>query len=234
MPLVVYNPSCRLSETVPSEVLPPACDNIESTLHKSTSPKRKFQAVEVHILPTFPPTDFVLVFEGFPTWLIALEPIWTKSITIVGFSSEEQLIQQLQNQGLPVSLMQRALYRFSKSKIRFVPAVVPVENQTIFLLSGSVHFIIHMFTMMKLFTQPIIASVAGHFHQCFRFGRPPTVGRDLLPYVVWHRVRHETVGGATRFVSVFGLMNCGTIRPNVTSLRKLLVTSWIIEAAQNF
>jgi hypothetical protein len=42
------------------------------------------------------------------------------------------------------------------------------------------------------------------------------------PCVQWHRVRHESVGGSSTFVSVFGIRNSVMVHPNTTAIRRTI------------
>lgn len=186
------------------------------------SQKRKFQAVEVHILPTFTPVSLVLFFEGFPLWLVGIEPMWTSMLTIIGFPSSDALLGSLEQQGYPLDVVKLSLSRFNESKILYLQTLPCDLDFDVLLVSGSVEFLVRFFKAQRLSTHCIVGTVNRHYHQRFKHGRPVSIGRTIVPHVEWFRIRHETVGGASDHTTVHGTMNCGSISPHVTTLRRTI------------
>lgn len=210
------------SVVAPLSVLPLPIDSLsndQQTLSLST-PKRKFRAIEVHILHTIEQIDLMLIFEGFPLWLLSLEPVWVRSILIVGFSDHEMLLRKLTDRGYPLLIFQRALSRFATGKIRYTLTLPGKLDEDLVLISGQLSFLISTFERLSTVSQPVIGTIDSHVHCRFHFGRPANVNRDLVPFVTWHRIRHATVGGASNFIAVHGTMNGAELTPRVSSLRR--------------
>lgn len=148
--------------------------------------------------------------------------MWTRTITIVGFEHEASLLGTLELKAYPISFLKRTLGRLGSGKIRYTLTIDGFFHVDLILLSGTLPFLMAQISNLASVSCPVVGTVDGHFHQRFKFGRPGLVGRDVFQAVKWYRVRHETVGGASLFVTAHAVMNCGSIQPHVTAVRRTI------------
>jgi hypothetical protein len=92
--------------------------------------------VEVQLIRSGSPKDVILVFEGCPVWLLALEPSKMKNIYIINFSSYKQMISTLQSQGHSIVLIERAFRCFGIKRVLF-GLIDNVSKSALLLASGS-------------------------------------------------------------------------------------------------
>jgi hypothetical protein len=73
------------------------------------------------------------------------------------------------------------------------------------LASGSLHYIDSLLSVLSASpVSRVIGVVNHHFHGRLRNGRPSGLSiQGRTDWNTWTRVRHETVGGSTRFVGLF-------------------------------
>jgi hypothetical protein len=81
-----------------------------STLAESLIESRARQ-VEVQVIGNISAIEVILIFEGFPVWLLGLEPSKFRKIYIFGFSNKDQLMSWLLTKGHQVELLERVICR---------------------------------------------------------------------------------------------------------------------------
>jgi hypothetical protein len=181
--------------------------------------------VEVHTLPVIAGHRFALVCEGFPIWLLGLEPSWITSVTLVGFGSLADWLESLSSRSFPTQLVERAYSRINPMKVHFVSSSESIPNDVdVFLLSGSLPYLLEQFQYFKCIQVPTIGTIDSHVSSRFNHGRPKGVDRSTAPDLAWFRIRHETVGGMTLFNAVHATRHTGCVLPQVTTLRRKIAS----------
>jgi hypothetical protein len=172
-------------------------------------------AVDITMLQRYTPLTFEVIFQTFPTWILALDPVNVRSVRFPGYSAPAHLFRSLDFRGQDSSLIQRALSRLGASKVVFgsSPTLPNVR-----LVSGTLSFLVPYFNDTSTL---VVGVVDGHFHGRLRNQRPPGIRLMGLNHVSWERVRHTSVGGCTTFIALFGI-NQGHISPRTTILRRTI------------
>jgi hypothetical protein len=181
----------------------------------SVAPERQ---VVVELLFARESIDVTLIFEGFPVWLLGLDPCRIGHICIVGYADRASLIKKLTARHQPGYIVNRLLKRFGVSRTSFSAQNTSPKQNTLTLVSGTIHYIDSLVSTLSQFpSSPVIGVLDHHFHGRLRNGRPSNLDVHRNE---WSRVLHETVGGVTRFVGLF----CSSMEllPVVSTLRRTL------------
>jgi hypothetical protein len=170
----------------------------------SIEQEEKFQRkVEVHVLSLPEQLEVALVFEGFPVWLLGLEP--SQSLVIFGYETRAGLVSSLISKGHPGVLVDRLLSRFDVTQVNFQIECHQQLPNALLLVSGTIHCINSVVSVMGAApASRIIGVLDFHFHGRLRNGRPSGISlAQKTDWNLWTRDWHETVGGSTRFVGLF-------------------------------
>jgi hypothetical protein len=202
--------SSALRVVLPEDVL---TDNKE--VHLST------RRVEAHTLSIPLSHSFYLLFQRFPIWLLCLELSWTSTVFILGYVSRESLLLRLRVLQIPTGLLERALDRLGVDRVVYLGSLsLPLEfaARSILLISGDLHFVDTETQRLSWVAFPVIGTLDHHFYQRFRGGLPQGLV-STSNNVLWIRIRHEAVGGASTFRGVHAVCNVGkTVHPEGVSL----------------
>jgi hypothetical protein len=95
--------------------------------------------VEEGILMIPKRVSFVLRFQGFPSWILALDRTVVKQVTFVDWSSPSELIQWITNNKLSASMVNAAIAHIGLGKVRYGATF---DADAIWLISGSVDYVV--------------------------------------------------------------------------------------------
>jgi hypothetical protein len=192
-----------------------------STLAESLIESRARQ-VEVQVIGNISAIEVILIFEGFPVWLLGLEPSKFRKIYIFGFSNKDQLMSWLLTKGHQVELLERVICRVSNKRLVYQLEHSGINEKCLVLVSGSLGYVdASIAAMSQGGTTNIIGVVDHHFHDQLRNGRPAGISLiNLRNGNIWTRVQHESVGGVTCFTALF----CSIVElsPQITALRRTI------------
>jgi hypothetical protein len=187
----------------------------EETMHP---PQRE---IEIKLLGKSILVDVMLIFENFLVWLVGLEPSRVGKIQLSGFENKESFVASLDPNKQLGDVVDRIIHRFSPTRVSFTESHTsrPSPNCLV-LISGSLQYIASVVDWCSM-SGNVIGVVDHHFHGRLRNGRPRGISvSSMLGGAVWTRVRHESVGGVTKFVGLFcSLMN---LDPLVSTLQQTL------------
>jgi hypothetical protein len=113
------------------------------------------------------------VFQGVPVWMLALEPSRVGNVYIVGHDSQTSLVEWLNSKDKPGSIIERLLGRFGSNQLKFWQQVARPSINGLTLVSGSLHYIDSIVSVLSAGPQmPVVGVVDHHFHGRLRNGRP--------------------------------------------------------------
>jgi hypothetical protein len=166
--------------------------------------------------------DVALIFENFPTWMMGLEPSRIRHIHILGFDSQQMLLDYLGERGHPTQVLQRLLQRFGGQRVYFHSSRHHSVEQDVTLVRVSLSYISSIVaTVSTVSRHGVIGVLDHHFYGRLRKGRPSGVeatthGSPLC----WTKICHESVGGVSTFVALF----CSPVKlePEITMLQRTL------------
>jgi hypothetical protein len=183
----------------------PLCDLVSTTFTGTQ--------VEVAWLPSSSPIPVDLAFEHYPVWLPSLDPRYISNATILGHSCMEDLMSHVKLFCGDTSLVSCVLHQFGMHPLKFgYPS--PTSSGRLALLSGSMSYLQQW---MNTQISPSLGVLDHHYSGRLRCGRPSGMGIIRSGHFVWHRVRHETVGGGTDSATLF----C-TNKPNIVPITTIL------------
>jgi hypothetical protein len=161
--------------------------------------------VEIRVITKAYEFNVLLVFEGFPVWLLGLEQSPIRNLYIAGCHDRQTLVEQLNLQQQPGVIVTQLLNHFSKDRVIFGKQTSFEMSNLLTLVSGSIHYIDSMVSSLsRSATNQVIGVLDHHFHGRLRNGGPSGLAFEhRTDWNYWTRVRHETVGGTTRHVGLF-------------------------------
>jgi hypothetical protein len=110
-----------------------------------------------------------MISEGYPVWLLALEPSWTNHVTLVGWTSLDSLITDLTACNFPTDLISRAYGRLSSNKVGFIDKISTSDTfHGIMLVSGSIPFLIEKIKSLPVSTVSVVGTVDTHVSSRFK------------------------------------------------------------------
>jgi hypothetical protein len=125
-----------------------------------------------------------LRFEGFPIWLLSLEPTLLSQVVIKNTVNQEELLQSMQTQGFSMELVLAALRNVGLGRVTYsVKDTLP--ESSLLLVSGSISFVTNW---NKKVPSPMLVLCNEHVHN-----RRTRYGSTLR----WTRLRHDIFGGVT-------------------------------------
>jgi hypothetical protein len=177
--------------------------------------------IEIILLGESTLVDVMLVFESFPVWLAGLEPSRFGKIQLSGFENKESFLASLDPNIQLGDFVDRILHRLGPTRVSITESRTsrPSPNCLV-LISGSLQYIALVVDWFSM-SGNVIGVVDHHFHGRLRNGRPSGISvSSMLGGAVWTRVRHESVGGVTKFVGLF----CSSMNldPTVSTLQRTL------------
>jgi hypothetical protein len=173
------------------------------TTHSSvTNPGR---VVETGFIPNFRPREFALVFDGFPSWLLAMERSFCSHLHFMGWSLAASLREHLETTGAAVALVHKAVAHLGLGRVSYCGHDAPPEGALI-LVSGLPAFLEAV--ALRYAGREVLMIESAH---CTT-KRPP-------PGPAWVRLAHRSFGGPTHFVALFGSHGI-TFVPTGTALRR--------------
>jgi len=205
---VLSNPTpTSVSTSIPDEnpKMENVCDENESCeviYDVQLDRKRK---VEEGLLYMPTPMTFDIFFESLPLWILNLEPSYVKAINFAQFDSESTLFSHL------LSLDGGAFYVDTVQKVNSTLMYKQTLNPTsLILISGSLTF---------------FSAVLKHLDKDFKFLfiHDAHVRFRHLPHMAshtFHRLRHVSFGGATKFETLWACSSNLSFLPHTTKLRR--------------
>jgi hypothetical protein len=146
--------------------------------------------VEVGFIANFEPREFAIHFEDFPLWLLALERNFCTKLHVLGWESPGSLRRHLEQIKAPVTLAHRAFSHLGLGRIQYHGGLVAPRGVLV-LVSGSNKFLTqaqHLFSgSQTLFVN------SSHWK-----------GKSSVSGPAKSRLTHQSFGGPTRFVTLFG------------------------------
>ena len=174
------------------------------------------RVVDVEILQRTTPIPIQIIFQDSPIWLFCLDPQRISHIYLPQFRDKLHLLNVLSSKNIKTNLCERVLNRFGNKNISFWSTRNPFTLIT--LVSGSLNYIV---PFLRDQTTTTIVSTDTNYHGKIRQGRPNGVMSTGLGHVTWCRVRHLSVGGASKYISLLGVSGV-CISPLVSSIRRSL------------
>ena len=174
---------------------------------------------EVYHITSFDPISLVLLFERFPVWLPLIHPRWTRTLWFPKFSSCRDLSLWLIEHHMPINYITYLISQFTSDQLRWGVYPTLSSNIKLWMLSGSVDYLSQ--TARSLGSLPFVAVCDHHCPKPLRKGRPTGVPLQDISSCQWHRIRHETLGGATLYIGLL-LTNVVDVTPSSSSLRRSL------------
>ena len=180
-----------------------------------TAPVCEKRILEVEILQKCQPLAVQLIFQDAPIWLFSLDPQQVSKLYLPQYQNEQHLLSVLNTKGINSTLSSRVLRRFGTKVCFWQESVSPL---TIITVSGSLSYIT---PFLRDQTLPTVVSLDTHYFGKIRQGRPNGVACTGLGHVDWYRIRHTSVGGASKFVALIGVSGL-SLTPSMSPLRRTL------------
>jgi hypothetical protein len=178
--------------------------------------ERRVEAGKLH---SKVPIIYSLSSSGFPVWLFSLDSTNTSKLFIPQYDDAGSFVQDIELQlgTFAGNVLRFLLQRLQNQPIEFTSP--PPNLNVVRLCSGpSIQYLI---TQMGLSTIPTIGLLSEHFAGRLRNGRlSGDLHRDSH-HIVWHRVRHTTVGGSTNFTALLGCLHI-ELSPRLSVLRRTI------------
>jgi hypothetical protein len=175
------------------------------------------RAFEVGFLTSKPQLTYYISFQGFPIWLFAVEANVVASIHMVQFENKGEFTRQIDTSFgvIGVSLVGFLIHRIGEHK--FVYGKCHAANDGLHLISGDIHF---LNAILPTVNRAIgCAILDSPFHGQLHQGRP---SGDLgWLKMVWHRLRHISVGGATSYCGLLTIFGAD-FSPKLSALRRCI------------
>jgi len=199
----------------------PSCGSLGSDL-KIFPPKRKITApsipskhklVETGILSTYSPIAVEIRFENAPVWLFALHPSFVEKIYFPMLTNEQDLSMSMQSYPDTLLIVKEHLSKFRLSALNFNSTITPLlstshlSSSNIVLISGSLTFLDTQIHSIQ--GSPFMYISEKHI----KIRRIPQFRLRL------HRLKHEVVGGASKFESLW-CTNIPDFLPQLSTIRR--------------
>jgi hypothetical protein len=173
--------------------------------------------VEIEVLRQVEPQSFELLFQSFPVWLLALDPPHVKQIYLPSFDDVDHLVHSLHRHGIDSILVHRALHRFGIKRLRSGRSSSDTTTY-IRLVSGSLAYLL---PYLLEHTGMVLGVLESHHTGRLRHQRPTGIPSRGYEHITWHRIRHTSVAGCTKFCALFGV-NSNKLVPKTTTLRRTI------------
>ena len=152
----------------------------------------------------FEPQDFLLVFEKYPIWLLALNPSFTKRIYCNKCKTLLDLLSLCEDNKIEQSLYQATILILGNQRFRFSSPLCAVTT----LVSGSMAFLNEKYLIFGKRKAIYITDE----HKVFRRQVP----HGLMSL---SRIKHTSLGGATNYEGLYAYSGT-TATPKFSSLRR--------------
>jgi len=154
----------------------------------------KRKVVESGLLEIYHPRDLVLWFENLPIWMLSLEVIYVKQIYFPQWESLSKLLIYLRK-SRDGPLFEAVLSKFDQSLLIFKDISCCDFSTSLTLISGSLPF--YTDSLHQFSSSQIIFVLDVHT----KLRKIPAFTPRLF------RIKHTDVGGATKFETVFSMLN---------------------------
>jgi hypothetical protein len=161
--------------------------------------------VETGFIPNFRPREFAVVFDSFPSWLLAMERSFCSHLHIMGWSSAASLKMHLEANCSAVALVHKAIAHLGLGRVSYSTQAAPPAGALI-LVSGS-----------PAFLQAAAERYVGR--QVLMIGTSHCSAKRPPPGPARVRLAHRSFGGPTHFVALFGCHGIACV-PTRTVLRR--------------
>jgi hypothetical protein len=172
----------------------------------SLVPSDSTRRVEKGFLTDHHPLAFVSVSEGFPFWLLGLEPGMVASLHFPGSRNASKLRASSVINGVASSLITKAVTYLGINKIHFGSGGAYSDIR---LVSGSMDFLIGFGGSARVGTRALLL-----VDEPWRARRLP---KKKHPTIRWVRGAHAQFGGSTDYDYLFGVVGL-TVAPTLSKL----------------